>query len=81
MTGPPTETLDFSMFKEFSLTERFHFQIRAKALNIFKTPVLSQPDLSLGDSKAYGGNGLFGVITSSVASTERHLQLSMRLWF
>jgi hypothetical protein len=43
--------------------------------------VLSQPDVSIGDAKAYGGNGNFGVITSSVAGTERHLQFSLRLRF
>jgi hypothetical protein len=43
--------------------------------------VFSAPDLSLGDSKTYGGNGNFGVITSSVAGTERHLQFSLRLLF
>jgi hypothetical protein len=43
--------------------------------------VLNFPDLSLGDSKALGGNGNFGVITSSIAGTERHLQFSLRLAF
>ena len=43
--------------------------------------MLSQPDVSMGDAKVYGGNGNFGVITSSVAGTERHLQFSLRLMF
>ena len=81
LTAPPTETLDFSLFKGFRITERFNAQIRAEALNMFNTPVLGYPDASLGDSKALGGNGLFGVITSSYAGTERHLQLSLRLFF
>ncbi|HTX35518.1 MAG TPA: carboxypeptidase regulatory-like domain-containing protein [Bryobacteraceae bacterium] len=81
MTGAPTETLDFSMFKDFRVTERFHFQFRAEALNLTNFAVLSQPDVSIGDSKVYGGNGNFGVITSSVAGTERHVQFSLRLMF
>ena len=81
MTGPPTETMDFSLFKAFHITERFSAQIRAEALNMFNTPVLNYPDSNLGDSKALGGNGLFGVITGSNAGTERHLQLSLRLFF
>jgi hypothetical protein len=81
MTGPPTETLDFSIFKSVRLNERFHVQFRGEALNLTNFTVLSQPDVSLGDSKALGGNGNFGIITSSVAGTERHIQLSLRLVF
>jgi hypothetical protein len=81
ITGPPTETLDFSIFKQFKVTERVSAQFRAEALNLFNTPILNEPDVSLGDSKAYGGNGMFGVITSSVAGSERHIQFSLRLAF
>ena len=81
MTGPPTKTLDFSIFKNFRITERFNVQFRGEAINLTNFTVLSAPDVSLGDSKALGGNGNFGVITSSVAGTERHLQFSLRLSF
>jgi hypothetical protein len=81
ITGPPTKTMDFSLFKNFRLAERAAIQFRAEALNLANFTVLSQPDVSLGDSKAVGGNGNFGVITSSVAGTERHLQFSLRLTF
>ncbi len=81
LTAPPTKTLDFSIFKEFKFTERFSMQFRGEAINLTNFTVLSQPDVSLGDSKIYGGNGNFGVITSSVAGTERHLQFSLRLKF
>jgi hypothetical protein len=81
ITGPPTETLDFSLFKQFNFNERFHMQFRAEALNITNFAVLNTPDVSLGDDKAYGGNGNFGVITSSVAGSERHIQFSLRFFF
>jgi len=81
ITGPPTKTLDFSIFKEFKINERFAVQFRGEAINLTNFAQLSAPDLSLGDSKIYGGNGNFGVITSSVAGTERHLQFSLRLRF
>ncbi len=81
ITGPPTKTMDFSIFKEFKFSERVGFQLRGEALNLTNHTVFSQPDVSLGDSKTYGGNGNFGVITSSIAGTERHLQFSMRLRF
>ncbi len=81
LTGPPTETMDFSIFKNFHLTERFNVQFRGEALNLTNFAVLNTPDASLGDSKLYGGNGNFGVITSSVAGSERHIQFSLRLSF
>ena len=81
ITGPPTKTMDFSMFKNFKVTERVGLQFRAEAINLGNFTVLSAPDLSLGDSKAIGGNGNFGKITSSVAGTERHIQGSLRLTF
>ena len=81
ITGPPTKTLDFSLFKNFRLTERFAVQFRGEAFNLGNFTVLSAPDLSLGDSKTYGGNGNFGQILSSVAGTERHLQFSLKLSF
>jgi hypothetical protein len=81
MTGPPTKTLDFSLFKQFTFTERFRLQFRAEALNLFNHPILNFPDVSLGDAKAYGGNGNFGVITGAVTGSERHVQFAMRLIF
>ena len=81
MTGPPTKTMDFSIFKNFKLTEKFNLQFRAEAINLTNFTILNFPDVSLGDSKALGGNGNFGVITSSQQGTERHIQFSMRLWF
>jgi hypothetical protein len=81
LTGPPTKTLDFSIFKNFRITERFNLQFRGEAINLGNFTVLNNPDASLGDSKLYGGNGNFGVITSSVSGTERHMQFSLKLTF
>jgi len=80
-TGPPTKTLDFSIFKDFAITERFKFQFRSEAFNLFNTPIFNIPDASLGDAKSLGGNGNFGRILSSIAGTERRLQFSLRLQF
>ncbi len=79
--GPPTRTLDFSLFKDFAFTERWKAQFRAESFNIANTPQFSQPDASLQDSKALGGNGNFGKITSTQAGLERHIQFSLRLYF
>ncbi len=81
LTGPPTKTMDFSIFKAFRFTERVALQFRGEALNLSNFAVLGNPDASLGDSKVYGGNGNFGTITSASVGTERHLQFSLRLSF
>jgi hypothetical protein len=81
MTGPPTKTMDFSMFKDISLTERFKIQFRTEVFNLANFAVLSTPDASLADAKSLGGNGNFGRITSSVTGSERHIQFALRLQF
>jgi hypothetical protein len=89
-TGPPTRTMDFSVFKNYSITERFKVQFRAEAFNLANTPIYSFPDVSLGDAKlaatpdgrpAVNGNGNFGRVQGATVGTERHVQFSLRLQF
>jgi hypothetical protein len=89
-TGPPTRTLDFSVFKDFRFTERMALQFRAEAINLANTPVYSTPDASLGDAKlpvaangasAVNGNGNFGKILGANVGTERHIQFQLRFTF
>jgi hypothetical protein len=80
-TGPPTKTVDFSVFKDFPITERWKLQLRTEGYNIFNTPIYGLPDQSLADKKSLGGNGLFGVITTSTVGSERHIQFALRLSF
>ncbi len=88
-TGPPTRTMDFSMFKNFSITERIKMQFRAEAVNLANTPQFSTPDASLGDAKlaatatapAVNGNGNFGKVLGANVGTERHVQFQLRLSF
>ncbi|MDQ6663401.1 MAG: carboxypeptidase regulatory-like domain-containing protein, partial [Acidobacteriota bacterium] len=80
-TGPPTRTLDFSVFKDFAFTERFKLQFRGEAFNIANTPQFNTPDNNLGDSTLAGGNGNFGKVLGANVGTERHIQFSLRLQF
>jgi len=83
MTGPPTKSLDFSTFKDFTITERFRFQFRGEAINLFNHPIFNLPGQNINDSKATNpnNNGNFGLITSTVNGTERRIQGSLRLTF
>jgi hypothetical protein len=73
-TAPPTRTLDFSVFKDFPITERFRVQFRAESFNLTNTPQYNVPDLTLGDSN-------FGKITGTAAGSERHIQFALRVQF
>ena len=73
-TGPATRTVDFSMFKELPLTERYKFQFRAEAFNLGNTPQFSQPGANLQDSS-------FGKITGTQSFSERRMQVSARFHF
>jgi hypothetical protein len=73
-TGPPTRTLDFSIFKDFAFTERFKLEFRAEGTNVANTPQFSSPSNSQT-------SGNFGQVTSTNAGTERHIQFQLRLRF
>ena len=44
MDSPGQRNLDFSLFKNFSLTERAKMQVRGEAFNAFNTPFFGQPN-------------------------------------
>jgi hypothetical protein len=72
--GPPTRTLDFSIFKDFPITERFKLQFRAEGTNVANTPQFSAPQNSQTAAN-------FGQITSTQTGSERHIQFQLRLQF
>jgi hypothetical protein len=64
---------DFSMQKNFSVTERLRAQFRGEFFNIFNMPQFGRPGTVLG-------NPTFGVI-SSQANSPRQIQLGLKLLF
>ena len=44
MDSPGQRNLDFSMFKNFAVTEAVKVQFRAEAFNVFNTPYFGQPN-------------------------------------
>ena len=75
MRGPGISEWNLSLFKTFSLGEKFKAQFRAEALNAFNTPQFRAPNLAFGVS-----NTNFGKITEQ-ANFARMMQLGVRFFF
>jgi hypothetical protein len=75
--GPGTRNVDFSLFKDFPINERFQFQFRTEFFNLFNTPQFNGNE---GLDKTEGNSG-FGRISSTLAGTERHIQFALRFQF
>ena len=73
LRGPGMANTDASLFKNFTITERFRGQFRLEALNATNTPLFYGPNVSFG-------SGSFGKITSQ-ANFSRQLQLALRFSF
>jgi hypothetical protein len=73
LRGPGRINWDFSLFKDFVPSERYHLQFRFEVFNIFNTPQFDLPSSSIGSSSA-------GVI-SAVIGTPRQLQFGLRFSF
>jgi hypothetical protein len=65
--------VDFSVFKHFSIAERYRLQFRSEFFNLLNHPQFDLPNASIGSPNA-------GVISSTVG-TPRDIQFSLRLSF
>jgi hypothetical protein len=88
VTGPGINRLDFSLFKQFRLSERFNLEFRTEFFNILNHPTFNPPN--------FGGNGVVSVAGSgdflstnfgAIGSTRfpfqdpRQIQLALKLYF
>jgi hypothetical protein len=73
LRSPHQTNFDISLFKSFTIVERFKAQFRAEALNAMNTPLFRAPNVTFGNSS-------FGRITSQ-ANFPRMMQLGLRLYF
>ena len=48
LRGPGRTNLDFSVFKQFAITERYRVQFRAEFFNLFNHPQFDLPNTSIG---------------------------------
>ena len=73
--GPGLKNLDFSLSKQFAITERQSLEFRAEAINALNTPIL----LVQGYSTDVFGGSNFGVINTSEGA--RNLQFALKYRF
>jgi hypothetical protein len=71
LIGPGLETLDFSLHKNFQITEALGLQFRVESFNMLNHPNFSTPGTSIGSTSA-------GTI-SSVITNAREIQIAARL--
>ncbi len=86
--GPGFHRLDFSLFKEFRMTERTRIEFRAEAFNLTNTPNFSPPGFSGNGVVAAPGSldytsSSFGQITSTrdFQNDQRELQFALKLYW
>jgi hypothetical protein len=79
--APSLQTWDFSMRKQFSLTERFNLRFQMDLFNAFNRANFRSPDVAFGTLTATGGpsNAAFGKI--STAGPARNIQFGLKLNF
>jgi hypothetical protein len=75
LDGPGGVTMDMSIRKVFSITERYNVEFRAESFNTFNHAVFAQPDNYITD-----GPGAAGVITSTVIP-QRQFQFALKFHF
>ena len=73
MRGPGQANWDLSLFKTFTLSERFKGQFRTALLNAFNTPLFNAPGTKYGTSS-------FGIITAQ-GNFSRMVELGVRFFF
>jgi hypothetical protein len=77
LTGPMYKSEDFSLLKNFSITETVKFQFKVEAIDAFNRHRMAFPDVEPGD---YGGSNGFG-IAGAVDYGPRLVQLTGRVNF
>jgi carboxypeptidase family protein/TonB-dependent receptor-like protein len=73
LRGPSTTVFDFSLMRNFAITERVNLQARWEVFNLANSPIFGQPNNNLS-------SGAVGSITA-LASDPRAMQFALRLAF
>ena len=74
--GPGLENVDLSLFKQFSLTERFKLEFRSEFFNAFNHANFTNPNSSISPSQIGSFGKIFGTVTDP-----REIQFALKLYF
>ncbi len=84
LDGPGLVNIDASLFRRFTITERWKAELRAEATNFTNTPAFGNPNTTVGDAN-------FGKVTGTLAGLianqgvggtgSRAIQLGLRITF
>lgn len=78
VTGMPFRKLDFSLFKDFQVTERYRLQFRAESFNLTNTPAFAAPSFrNFLDTRNFGRIQA----TRNNPNDARQLQFALKLYF
>ena len=80
LIGPSYWTWDYSMIKNFKITERQRLQLRAEMFNIANHPALGSPSASYG-TQTLTPSSTFGIIRSTTGGTMRQIQFALKYIF
>ncbi len=88
VTGPGFHRLDFSLFKQFPITERFRMEFRSEFFNILNHPNFNAPNFGGNGVVAIGGSGNitdphFGEVgsTRDAPYDPRQIQFALKLYY
>ena len=88
ITGPGFRRLDFSLFKQFQISERFSVQFRSEFFNILNHPNFNAPAFGGNGVVSVGGSGnptsaSFGAIgsTRDAPYDPRQIQFALKLYY
>jgi hypothetical protein len=73
--GPSQRNLDFSLFKDFRMSEKKHVEFRAESFNLSNTPYFSLPGAT--NAVLTVGNAAFGKLSSS-QTVGRQVQFGLK---
>jgi hypothetical protein len=80
LIGPSLVKWDFSLAKNFSLTELWKLQFRSEFFNLFNHANFSGPAASAFTATG-GRQGTAGVISRTLVGNQRQIQFALRLTF
>jgi hypothetical protein len=88
IAGPTFKRMDFSVFKEMQLSERFRLEFRSEFFNLFNHPNFSAPNFGGNGVIAVSGSGNFTSNTfGEIGSTRdapydpRQIQFALKLYY